>query len=159
MIVRAPGERAGGVARQPVEMLDLYPTIADLAQLPENPRNEGRSLAPLLRDPARRDWNGVAYSQILGGRSIRTERWRYTEWEGGRSGRELYDHLRDPHEQRNLANNPRFASTVAELSARLPQGPVEKRGKRTLSDPQTPKPPLGRYPVPEGCKHLERLTE
>lgn len=159
MIVRAPGGNVGGVASQTVEMLDLYPTIASLAGLPANPSNEGRSLVSLLQNPAREDWHGAAFSQILGGRSIRTDRWRYTEWEGGRSGRELYDHARDLREQHNLAQDPKYAGIVAQLRARLPQGVVEKRGKKTLSDPQTPKPPLGRYPVPEGCEHLERLTE
>jgi iduronate 2-sulfatase len=50
---------------------------------------------------------------------LRTARWRYTEWDEGREGRELYDHEADPKELRNLAEKPEHASTVAELSAQL----------------------------------------
>jgi arylsulfatase A-like enzyme len=46
------------------------------------------------------------------GRSVRTERWRYTEWDEGRKGVELYDHDKDPHEYRNLANNPAYAKAI-----------------------------------------------
>ncbi|WP_294075873.1 sulfatase [Sphingomonas sp.] len=159
MIIRAPGLLRDRSARQIVEMLDLYPTLVQLAGLPPKTDIEGTSLKPLLLDTARRDWDNTAYSQILGGRSIRTDRWRYTEWEGGKLGRQLYDHDADPFEHRNLADDPRYAAIVKELSGRLPPGPVEKRGKQTLVDPQTPKPPLGRYPEPVGCEHLDRLTE
>ncbi|MBL4885243.1 MAG: DUF4976 domain-containing protein [Planctomycetaceae bacterium] len=69
----------------------------------------GRSLVPLLKQPNRK-WNGVAYTQIIRpgkekpfmGRSIRTDRWRYTEWEAGAMGAELYDHQNDPQEFNNL---------------------------------------------------------
>ena len=49
------------------------------------------------------------------GRSVRTDRWRYTEWDGGKRGVELYDHDNDPHEWKNLANDPEYAETVREL--------------------------------------------
>ena len=53
------------------------------------------------------------------GRSLRTERWRYTEWNDGREGAELYDHEADPHEYKNLATDPRHAGTVQELKRLL----------------------------------------
>jgi uncharacterized sulfatase len=53
------------------------------------------------------------------GKSVRTERWRYTEWDGGKQGAELYDHERDPGEYRNLAGDPRYAETVAEMKRLL----------------------------------------
>jgi uncharacterized sulfatase len=53
------------------------------------------------------------------GRSVRTERWRYTEWDDGKKGIELYDHDADPREHRNLANDERHAQTVTELKALL----------------------------------------
>ncbi|MEO6741666.1 MAG: iduronate-2-sulfatase, partial [Chthoniobacteraceae bacterium] len=53
------------------------------------------------------------------GYTLRTARWRYTEWDEGRQGRQLYDHDKDPKEQANLAEDPAHATTVAELSAKL----------------------------------------
>jgi uncharacterized sulfatase len=55
----------------------------------------------------------------LMGRSVRTERWRYTEWDEGRAGAELYDHAADPEEMKNLAGDPQQASVVAELKTLL----------------------------------------
>jgi iduronate 2-sulfatase len=53
------------------------------------------------------------------GYSLRTPRWRYTEWDEGRAGRELYDHDQDQRELKNLASDPAQETTVAELSAQL----------------------------------------
>lgn len=53
------------------------------------------------------------------GYSLRTPRWRYTEWDEGRKGRELYDHDADPRELTNLANKPEHAKTVDELSQQI----------------------------------------
>jgi len=55
------------------------------------------------------------------GYSVRTERWRYTEWNGGAAGAELYDHDADPREYRNLAKDAKYAVTVAELKPLLPK--------------------------------------
>lgn len=136
LVIRVPGTRSAG-RRSPrtVELLDLYPTLLELAGLPGYARNEGKSLVPLLVQPAERSWTKPALSQVRGGRSVRTERWRYTEWEGGKLGRELYDHARDPRELHNLADDPRYASTVASLRTLLPAGPVEARGKPVRYDP------------------------
>jgi arylsulfatase A-like enzyme len=53
------------------------------------------------------------------GYSIRTERWRYTEWDGGTRGAELYDEQADPAERRNLARDPRHAAVVSGLRQQL----------------------------------------
>jgi iduronate 2-sulfatase len=53
------------------------------------------------------------------GYSLRTSRWRYTEWDEGRQGRQLYDHDHDPQELRNLAEDPAHVETVEELSKQL----------------------------------------
>ena len=127
LIIAAPHQKAKGRAtNRVVELLDMYPTLADLCGLPAPKELEGRSLRPLLDDP-RAKWDGAAYTQIgrggvpakFMGRSVRTERWRYTEWDEGKQGVELYDHANDPREYRNLAGEPKFAATVAEMKQRL----------------------------------------
>ncbi len=126
LIVFAPGAAGNGRAsRSVVEMLDLYPTLCDLAGLPAPAGLEGRSLRPLLADPATRLHEGAFTQARRGpkaehwGRSVRTERWRCTEWDEGRNGLELYDHANDPGEFTNLASDPRHAATLQELRALL----------------------------------------
>ncbi len=137
LIIRVPGTRhAGQHSPRTVEMLDLYPTLTELAGLPRYRRNEGTSLARLLAQPDDASWAKPALSQVNGGRSVRTERYRYTEWEGGRSGRELYDHASDPREQVNLADDARYAAVVDLLRAMLPSGPVEPLPSRARYDPR-----------------------
>ena len=107
-----------------VELLDLYPTLAELSGLAAPEALEGRSLVPLLDDP-KGSWPGAAVTvegradkngkRTLIGRSIRTERYRYTEWEEGRRGVELYDHTTDPNEFVNLAQKPESAEVVGNL--------------------------------------------
>ena len=137
LIIRVPGMRSAG-QRSPrtVEMLDLYPTLTDLAGLAHNTRNEGQNLSVLLDDPQLASWAKPALSQVNGGRSVRTERYRYTEWQNGTAGRELYDHTSDPFEQTNLADDPRYAGAVELLRAMLPAGPVEPLPSRSQYDPQ-----------------------
>lgn len=138
LIVRVPGTRnAGQRSPRTVEMLDIYPTLTDLAGLSHYARNEGISLVPLLDKPDDASWTKPALSQVNGGRSVRTERYRYTEWEGGNRGRELYDHASDPAEQVNLADDPRFAGVIELLRAMLPPGPVEPLPSRARYDPNT----------------------
>jgi arylsulfatase A-like enzyme len=132
LIVRAPGTKTGGQrTRAFVETVDLYPTLSELAGLPE-PRHQGLSFAPLLADPSR-PWKTAAFSQYprgsnaaVMGRSIRTDQFRYTEWQDTRSGqvlaRELYDHEQDPGENANVASQPRYAAVVSGLSRQLAAG-------------------------------------
>jgi iduronate 2-sulfatase len=120
LIIAGPGIRAGTPSPRVVELLDVYPTLADLAGLSPPANLQGASLKPLLTDPARA-WNRPAFSQVeragFPGRTVRTEGWRYTEWDEGRQGRELYDEAKDPGEMKNLASDPAYAATIAELQA------------------------------------------
>ncbi|MGH7957235.1 MAG: sulfatase/phosphatase domain-containing protein, partial [Opitutaceae bacterium] len=130
LLIRDPAATGNGAAcARVVEFVDIYPTVADLCGLKPPVAIAGRSLRPLLVDPAMK-WNGQAITQILRpadsrlpqavmGRSIRTDRWRYTEWDEGRSGIELYDHASDPREHTNLATNPQHAEQCRDLRARL----------------------------------------
>src|SRR5262249_5160517 len=120
LLIAAPGAKAKGKASgRTVELVDLYPTLADLCGLPAPNGLEGRSLRPLLDNPRSR-WDKPAFTQVTRGQPPnRTERWRYNEWDEGRQGAELYDHDRDPREQRNLAKDPKYAKTVAEMKRLL----------------------------------------
>jgi uncharacterized sulfatase len=116
LIIRNPMSRGNGQAcRRIVEFIDIYPTLTHLAGIKTPKQIEGRSLVPLLEKPVS-EWNSFAITQVLRpadnrleapvmGRSIRTERWRYSDWAEGKQGEELYDHLADPLEFNNLADN------------------------------------------------------
>jgi uncharacterized sulfatase len=110
-----------------VEFVDIYPTLTDLCGLPVSENLEGTSFKPLLNNP-NLPWKKAAFTQVqrgrIAGRSVRTERWRYTEWDEGRQGIELYDHNNDPGEYYNLARANKHALTIAKLK-RLLRGNIK----------------------------------
>ena len=117
LIVRAPGRKGNGkVCRSLVEFVDLYPTLAELCGLKPPPGLEGQSLVPLLDNPARA-FKKAAFTQIkfedIVGRSVRSDRYRYTSWEGRGGGEELYDHQADPSEFTNLAGKAEAKAALA----------------------------------------------
>jgi N-sulfoglucosamine sulfohydrolase len=120
LIISVPGMKtAGQSTAAPAQLIDLYPTLAELCGLPAPAYLSGTSLASVLRDPAARP-RSEALTQIDGGYSLRTDRFRYTEWgPDGRDGTELYDHQTDPQEMVNLAGRPDHADTAAVLSGLL----------------------------------------
>ena len=135
LIISAPGFTGGTKSKKPVELLDLYPTLADLCGLKPPSTLEGRSLKPLLLDPDDEKWKKPAVTQVwhskkAWGYSLRDERWRYTEWLEGRAGRELYDHANDPEEVNNLASSDVHQEIVARLSTRLAPFVRLKKHKR-----------------------------
>jgi iduronate 2-sulfatase len=117
LIVRVPGMSGNGQSSpRVVEFVDIYPTLASVAGIRAPADLSGRDLTPLLQDPIR-TWEGHAITQVLRpadsrlttpvmGCSIRSERYRYTEWAEGEHGSELYDHHADPNEFNNLAVDP-----------------------------------------------------
>lgn len=123
LIVVAPGAPQQRTAISPVGLVDLYPTLAELCGV-ESPDNlQGQSLVPMLRNPneAGRGWAVTQVRRGSGkfGYSLRTARWRYTEWDAGEHGVELYDHDRDPGELTNLARDPAMTTILGELSSTL----------------------------------------
>jgi len=121
LIIAAPGQKTKGQASpRTVELLDIYPTLAELCGLAPHHTLAGRSLRPLLDNP-QAAWDKPAFTQVWrgnhAGHSVRTERWRYTEWDDGRLGVQLYDYQTDPGETRNLADDPKLARTLSELRA------------------------------------------
>jgi arylsulfatase A-like enzyme len=120
LVISTPGMKtAGKTAAVPAEQIDFYPTLADLAGLTAPANLPGVSLAPALRDVTATP-RKAALTQLNSGYSLRTVRYRYTEWgPDGSEGAELYDHQSDPEEMVNLAGRPECSATVAELSAML----------------------------------------
>ncbi len=125
-LVAAPGAKGNGQRSAGlVELLDVYPTLCDLAGVPAPANLQGKSLRPVLNNPLASFHEGAFTQARRGakaehwGRSVRTARWRCTEWDEGRNGIELYDHAADPHEFTNLANDPKHAAVLKELRALL----------------------------------------
>lgn len=119
LIIAAPGAKANGrLARGVVELVDLYPTLAELAGLKAPDYVDGVSLGPIL-DAPERSVKEAAFSQARDGYAGRTARWRYIEWAEGAKGAQLYDMDSDPGETSNLAQDARHAATVAELKGLL----------------------------------------
>lgn len=120
LIVVNPGASGNGhVVPAPVQSLDLYPTLCALCGLEPPAGLEGHNLTPLLDDPDAR-WNHPAYS-VAGNRknlgvAVRTPRYRYAEWNGGKDGAMLIDITADPDETRNLVDDPQYASIRNKLA-------------------------------------------
>ena len=136
LLFSGPGIHARGRGcSRPVELLDIYPTLAEVCGLDHAPPDlQGRSLAPLLANPGG-SWDSPAISQMqrrarersVMGYSLRTARYRYTEWEFGAEGAELYDYQKDPREVHNIAADPSTASIRLQLREQL-RSAIRKRG-------------------------------
>ncbi len=118
MIIAGPGLRPGQRTQRPAELLDLFPTLLELADLPADAAQEGQSLVPLLNDP-KTEWNHPAITSFgKGNYAVRSTRYRYIQYLDG--SRELYDHDSDPHEWSNLINEANLADVVAEHASHVP---------------------------------------
>ena len=144
LIVRVPNGTAGVRTAGLVELVDLYPTLAELCGLPSPEGLEGTSFLPLLRDP-HIPWKSAVFSEAkrngAHGRSVRTADYRYTEWsplEGsGATEYELYDLASDPREFVNLATSPDHADIRERLAEELRAGwqAALPAGGRDTGDP------------------------
>lgn len=119
LIVRAPGINAGQRRSVLVESIDVYPTLCELAGLHRPEHLHGRSLAALMKDP-QTAWKTAAVGRFQNGDTIRTDTFRLTEYtdkQGRRTARMLYDHQADPGENVNVAT--RHQATVEQLTEEL----------------------------------------
>jgi len=128
MLWVAPGESAsGGVCSEPASLMDVYPTLIDLCDLPGNTAIEGSSLLPQIQDPETpRDFPAMT-THGRGNHSLRTTRWRYIRYANG--SEELYDRDADPMEWTNLAGDSEYADILREMAEFLPE-------KEAVSIPQ-----------------------
>lgn len=131
LIIVAPGvTRPGTRTNQAVSLLDVYPTLTELAGLAPPEQLEGRSLAPLLREPDR-DWDEVPVTVYgYGNYSVRDDRYRYIVYSDG--AEELYDHATDPNEWTNLAADSELAAVKARLAAAIPEQRARPVGTRAV---------------------------
>ncbi|MYB65427.1 sulfatase-like hydrolase/transferase [Candidatus Poribacteria bacterium] len=124
LIVSYPRQLHVGVKTEAiVELVDIYPTLCDLCQLPIPEGLEGISMGPVIEKPTH-TWKTAAFSQVDIAFSIHTKQYRYTETIIGSQvlGKGLYDHYVDPAENINLANLLENAEIVASLRERLREG-------------------------------------
>ena len=127
LLISAPRLKPGR-ARALAELVDLYPTLCELTQLPAPPHLQGESLIEVLKSPSSKA-GGTACSQYLRfrgkymGRALRTDRYRFVQWIEAKTGkvieRELYDHRLDPAEMRNLAADRRYQAQVKLLTREM----------------------------------------
>lgn len=118
VIMAGPGMVKGQVCDKPVQLLDIYPTLLDLAGQPANPKHEGQSLKPLLKNPTAA-WPHTARSSFGPENvAIISEQYRYIHYSDG--SEELYDRLADPHEWHNLAENSEMQSVLEQHRKDLP---------------------------------------
>jgi uncharacterized sulfatase len=151
MIIAAPNSKAPGKSCDRVcELIDLYPTVADLCGVKLSHPVDGMSLKKHLDDPTLPFKKG-AYTQVtrggakkqgIMGYSVRTERWLYNEWDEGKSGVELYDHQNDPKEYKNLADDAKYKKVIDELKVLLReprQARPAQSGAFSIESPERPR--------------------
>lgn len=121
LMISVPGMPGGQKTDALVELIDIYPTLAELCRLSLPGHLEGTSFAPLLESPGR-PWKTAAFTGLIDytTRSVRTDRWRFIERASGQN--ELYDCHGDPAEDRNLAADPASQPIVRQLQATLKAG-------------------------------------
>jgi arylsulfatase A-like enzyme len=128
----APGVTpANQISDRPVDLMSIYPTLCELADIAKPEHVEGHSIVPLLRSP-QAAWPHVAITTHgFKNHAVRSERWRFIQYANG--DQELYDHQADPYEWKNLAANPEYAAIITRHQAHLPARNVPHRKARRKS--------------------------
>lgn len=118
LVIKIPNQEKGRKCDKPVQLLDLYPTLLDLCQLPAYELAEGKSLKSLVLNPES-DWQHKALTMYgKGNIAIRGERYRLIQYEDG--SQELYDMQEDPNEWTNLATDDTYKDIIVELQQNIP---------------------------------------
>lgn len=134
LLFAGPGIKPGAHCLEAVSLLDIYPTLIDLCDLPR-PQLDGLSLAPQLKDPKNPRKQPVLSSSYFGNHSIRTKDWRYIRYADG--AEELYDHRKDPNEFTSLSSDPAHQATKKSLAKWLPKKTAPEVKKANLKKAET----------------------
>jgi len=137
-VIKAPDMKSNGqLCHQPVDMLNVYPTLVSLCGLPQKDGLDGHDMSVLLKNPDA-EWQWPAITEYMPGQvAVRTKDWRYIRYQKG--GEELYDRNNDPNEWYNLANNPTYTDVLErhrKLATKKFAKPAVER-KAWLFDPAT----------------------
>jgi len=128
LFFKAPGvSKPKQTSDQVVSLLDVYPTLVDLCELPEAPKLDGLSLVPLIKNPQLTSKRAILNTWYYGNHAVRSNDWRYIRYRDGTE--ELYDHRKDPGEHHNLASDPEYAPIIAEHRKSLPSKQALPAGK------------------------------
>ncbi len=123
IVAGPPVEEKGVRSEAMFEFIDIYPTLAALCDLKNTPRYlEGKSFASVVKNPSqpfRNEVRAIINRGEMLGRTVKNSKWRYTEWDEGKKGRELYHQINDPLEYENLAEDPQYQSVVAHMKELL----------------------------------------
>jgi iduronate 2-sulfatase len=119
LLFKMPGQKEGVRCEQVVSLLDIFPTLVDLCDLPPSKKLEGEILTPLLMKPEMKWDKPVLNSWYYGNYAVRSQNWRYIHYRDG--GEELYYHKNDPGEHINLASDSRFAEVITEHKKWIPE--------------------------------------
>ncbi|NOU36314.1 MAG: sulfatase [Kiritimatiellaceae bacterium] len=154
-----------------VELVDIFPTLCDLAGLAIPPQCDGKSLMPLLIKPDQ-PWKTAAFTMNRrnwqhpnAGYSMRTDRYRYVRWlnpTGDTIAEELYDYEKDAHETRNLISNPEYEPVVKDLRKQFDaESPLMiQRGGQPKKTAERPASAVTDTPVAAGTvtDHFDRKS-
>jgi arylsulfatase A-like enzyme len=125
ILIKAPGISGDKVSEALVEYVDIYPSLVELCGLPIPEHCQGTSFVPLMKNPEMA-WKKATFSRWIKGDTITTERFQYTEWREEENGpvtaRMMYDHQNDPHENINIADDPRYQEEALRLAEMLQEG-------------------------------------
>ena len=123
LIISAPGKKQNARTNHIVELVDLYPTLTELADLPPEPKAQGQSLAPLLENPAAKLARQDAWTTVAKGHGLRSGKWAFMWYPKTKRNKSeafmLYDMEKDPRQFTNLANNPAHVAIKRRLHSRL----------------------------------------
>lgn len=119
LIISVPLGERGGIRSQAVELLDIYPTLVDLCNLPLNASNEGKSLKPLLENKNLEEESFAITTYGRNNHAVASAQFRYIHYEDG--SEEFYDHEKDPHEWYNRVNDSTYTATIQMHQSKLPK--------------------------------------